>query len=188
MGKTFMIFVEDQGAAAAALVPLPTSEPLKVENRGAWTKLAGRLESMDMPSVGDNSASSSPPTVIQSDENAATSLWLYARTMEQQKLQKEQMKDVAAPVLLPPVAGTEDVQAKDKERDRRLEELKLMEETTERKAREARQRDLERSVAAMRKQEREKLKREVERPGGGRPEDSTLFRTDLAQFGSASFY
>ncbi|RHY65354.1 hypothetical protein DYB30_000429 [Aphanomyces astaci] len=180
--------VEDQGAAAAALVPLSTSEPLKVENRGAWTKLAGRLESMDMPSVGDNSASSSPPTVIQSDENASTSLWLYARTMEQQKLQKEQMKDVAAPVLLPPVAGTEDVQAKDKERDRRLEELKLMEETTERKAREARQRDLERSVAAMRKQEREKLKREVERLGGGRPEDSTLFRTDLAQFGSASFY
>ena len=56
------------------------SEPLKVENRGAWTMLAHK-ESYNERSP------------IKSDVSASSSLWLYARTMEQKKLQKEQMKD-----------------------------------------------------------------------------------------------
>ncbi|RHY28248.1 hypothetical protein DYB32_006114 [Aphanomyces invadans] len=163
-----------------------TDEPLKVENRGAWTKLA-RLEATDMPSSG----SSSPPTsTIQSDENASTSLWLYARTLEQQKLQKEQMKDniqVIATATTTPAVVVDDAAQQDKERKDELERLKLMEKA-EQLAREARQRELEMSVAAQRQAEREKLKREVERMSGGRPEDSILFHKDLAKFGSASFY
>ena len=55
------------------------TEPLKVENHCAWTKLA----SMD----------AAGPMPIQSNEHASSSLWLKAQAEEQQKLQKEQRKD-----------------------------------------------------------------------------------------------
>ncbi|KAF0693617.1 Aste57867_15482 [Aphanomyces stellatus] len=159
----------------------PTNEPLKVENRGAWTKLA-RLESTD-PVV----ASTAQRSPIQSDENSSSSLWLFARTMEQQKLQKEQLKDTqqAEEVAQQKMKDMED-RVKEKEREREeMERLKLEQEAALKQAREDRQREMELTLAAMRVEEREKLKREI---AEDMVVDDCVFRDDLALFGSATFY
>ncbi|KAF0734538.1 hypothetical protein Ae201684_008780 [Aphanomyces euteiches] len=159
-----------------------TSEPLKVENRGAWTKLA-RLESSESTSTG-YPLQRSP---IQSDENASSSLWLYARTMEQQKLQKEQLKDTlqAEEAAQQKIKEMEE-RMKEKEREREeMERIKAEQEAALKQARLDRQREMELTLAAMRLEEREKLMREVE--ANVVVEDKS-FRKDLALFGSATFY
>jgi hypothetical protein len=150
------------------------SEQLKVENRGAWTKLAHL----------DSEVTRSP---IKSEENASSSLWLYARSMEQQKLQKEQMKDsqlMAGEIAQHKLEQMEQ-RLKEKEREREdFERLKAEQEAHEKQAREERMREAEKMLAILRAEEREKLKRKdvVDLT------QDIAFLNDVAAFGSASFF
>ncbi|OQR84952.1 hypothetical protein ACHHYP_12514 [Achlya hypogyna] len=146
------------------------SEPLKVENRSAWSKLA-----------------TMPRSPIKSHENAADSLWLTARTLEQQKLQKEQLKDSQSFADEIALQKQKEQEARQKEKEREREEVerkKAEQDAAMKQARDARLREAEKALAMARAEEREKLKREFVVDLA----QDALFREDMAAFGSASFF
>lgn len=153
-----------------------SSQPLKVENRGAWSLLAKK----------ETTASKTPG---RSDENggSTSSLWLSARSMEQMKQQKLQQQEKER---------TEEIEAhrkremvlREKEKEREIEEMMRLKKEQEEAARLAEEEQLrtyeaEKARASQRAVQREKMVRDVE-------QDDThehALTEDLESFSSSSF-
>lgn len=151
-----------------------TSEPLRVENRGAWSMLAKK---------------DAPPgkSLLQSDDNESSSLWLSARSMEQQKQQKIQQKEKERSEELEAQRRRE-AEQREKEREREREEAEqrkreLAKQQEEARLRDERAKEAERDRAARRAAEREKLQTPEEEL---EHHDHTL-NEDLETFSSSSF-
>lgn len=161
------------GDAAAKKIrdELSSAEPLVVENRGAWSLLAQK-------------AASSGKSPMHPEESSTSSLWLSARSMEQQKQQKLQQKEKARSDELEAQRRRE-MEQREREKEREREELarrKEAQEAQELRVREERAREAERARAAQRAVEREKLTRD---------DDTELHEhtltEDLESFSSSSF-
>lgn len=168
--------IESARAEAAKKIrdEVATSEPLKVENRGAWSMLAKK----DAPPGGKS--------LIRSEDNESSSLWLSARSMEQQKQQKIQQKEKERSEELEAQRRRDaEFREKEKEREeaeRRKQELAVQQAEQDR-LRDERAREAERERAARRAALREKVlapEEELEH------HDHTL-NEDLETFSSSSF-
>uniref|UniRef100_A0AAV1UZ11 Uncharacterized protein n=1 Tax=Peronospora matthiolae TaxID=2874970 RepID=A0AAV1UZ11_9STRA len=154
---------------------LASSEPLRVENRGAWSMLAKKETPNGTPLCHSNGGSQS------------SSLWLSARSMEQIKQQKIQQKEKERTDELEALKRRESEQRdKEKEREqaeRRKQEMEqLAKFAEEKRLREERVRDAERVRLAQLAMEHEKLVRDDD----VELHDATLSE-DLDAFSSSSF-
>ncbi|CAI5738677.1 unnamed protein product [Peronospora destructor] len=159
---------------------LLSSEPLRVENRGAWSMLAKKETSNGAPLVHSNGGSES------------SSLWLSARSMEQIKQQKLQQKEKERTDKLEALKRREvEQREKEKEREKKKEreqaerrklEQQAVKLVEEKRLREERARNAERVRFAQLAMEREKLARDDD----GELHDATLSE-DLDAFSSSSF-
>ncbi|CAH0480835.1 unnamed protein product [Peronospora belbahrii] len=159
---------------------LSSSEPLRVENRGAWSMLAKKETPNGTPLIHSNGGSES------------SSLWLSARSMEQIKQQKLQQKEKKRTDELEALKRREAEQReKEKEWERKKEreqaERRKLEQQAakladEKRIREERARDAERVRLAQLAMEREKLARDDD----VELHDATLSE-DLDAFSSSSF-
>ncbi|KAF1330776.1 Transcription initiation factor, partial [Globisporangium splendens] len=143
------------------------SEPLKVENRGAWSLLAQK----------ESSNGKSP---IHSEESHTSSLWLSVRSMEQMKQQKEKERSEEFEAQ-----RRREVEQREREKEREREEMERRKqelEAQEERIREERVREAERARAAQRAVEREKLTRDDDT---GHHEHTLT--EDLESFSSSSF-
>lgn len=107
--------------------------------------------------------------------------------MEQQKLQKELYKDsqTIADEIAQQKLKEMELRQKEKEREREeVERKKAEHEAAMKQAREERIREAEKTLASQRAEEREKLKRILVLDLA----QDTLFRQDMALFGTASFF
>lgn len=149
---------------------MASSEPLKVVNRGAWSMLAKQ----DAPPGGKS--------LIPSDDNETSSLWLSARSMEQQKQQKMQQKEHELEAQRRRDAELREKEREREEADRRKQEL-AAQHAEQARLEEERSREAERERAARRAALREKVlvpEEELEH------HDHTLSE-DLETFSSSSF-
>ncbi|KAI9912022.1 hypothetical protein PsorP6_008798 [Peronosclerospora sorghi] len=151
------------------------SEPLRVENRGAWSMLAKK----ETPN--------GSPLAHSSGGSQSSSLWLSARSMEQIKQQKMHQKEKERTEELLALKRRETEQ-REKEKERELAERRNKEQeqtaklAEEKRLREERARDAERLRLAQLAMEQEKLAHndDVEL------HDATLSE-DLDAFSSSSF-
>ncbi|GMF17573.1 unnamed protein product [Phytophthora fragariaefolia] len=154
---------------------LSSSEPLRVENRGAWSMLAKKETPNGTPLPHANGSQSS-------------SLWLSARSMEQIKQQKIQQKEKERTDELEALKRRESEQ-REKEKERELAERRKQEQeqaaklAEEKRIREERAREAERLRLAQIAMEREKLARDDD----VELHDATLSE-DLDAFSSSSFF
>jgi len=150
---------------------LSSTEPLKVENRGAWSLLAQK-------------ESSNGSTPIHPEDSQTSSLWLSARSMEQMKQQKLQQKERERSDELEAQRRREAEQReREKEREREEVERRKQEiEAQEERVRVERAREAERARAAQRAVAREKLTRDDDTE----QHEHTLTE-DLESFSSSSF-
>ena len=161
----------------------PSGEPLRVENRGAWSMLAKK------PGV------ESSPVHPRDEAPAKSSLWMSARSMEQQKQQKQQQLEKER---------SEEMEAQ----RRREQELREQEKAREREDLARRKRAQEAAVRAAAAEEEEQAREEARRVqqqhgandntadkktvsngsdvGGVEPVDDSLTE-DLQSFSSSSF-
>jgi hypothetical protein len=93
---------------------LSSSEPLKVENRGAWSMLAKKETPNGTP-------------LPQSTADSSSSLWLSARSMEQIKQQKIQQKEKERTVELEALKRRE-AELREKEKEREVAERRKQEQ------------------------------------------------------------
>lgn len=154
---------------------LSSSEPLRVENRGAWSMLAKKETPNGTPLAHSNGGSQS------------SSLWLSARSMEQIKQQKIQQKEKERTDELEALKRRETEQReKEKEREqaerRKYEQEQAAKLAEEKRLREERARNAERVRLAQLAMEREKLARDDD----VELHDATLSE-DLDAFSSSSF-
>ncbi|GMF12269.1 unnamed protein product [Phytophthora lilii] len=153
---------------------LSSSEPLRVENRGAWSMLAKKETPNGTPLAHSNGSQSS-------------SLWLSARSMEQIKQQKIQQKEKERTDELEALKRRETEQ-REKEMEREQAERRKQEQeqaaklAEEKRVREERAREAERVRLAQLAMEREKLARDDD----VELHDATLSE-DLDAFSSSSF-
>lgn len=147
-----------------------------MENRGAWSLLAKK----DAPNG---------KSLIQSEANQSSSLWLSARSMEQIKQQKIQQKEKERNDELEAQRRRE-IEQREKEKEREREELErrnleqqgVIRQAEEDRLREERRREAERARAAQRAAEREKLNREDDIE-----HNEHRLTEDLESFSSSSF-
>ncbi|OWZ15632.1 hypothetical protein PHMEG_00010695 [Phytophthora megakarya] len=155
---------------------LSSSEPLRVENRGAWSMLAKKDTPNGTPLAHSNGGSQS-----------TSSLWLSARSMEQIKQQKIQQKEKERTDELEAQKRREtEKREKEKEREqaerRKFEHEQAAKLAEEKRLQEERARDAERARQAQLAMEREKLARDDD----VELHDATLSE-DLDAFSSSSF-
>lgn len=154
---------------------LSSSEPLRVENRGAWSMLAKKETPNGTPLPQANGSQST------------SSLWLSARSMEQIKQQKIQQKEKERSDELEAQKRRE-VELREKEKEREQAERRKQEQeqaaklAEEKRLREERAREAERARQAQLAMEREKLARDDD----VELHDATLSE-DLDAFSSSSF-
>ncbi|RLN55117.1 hypothetical protein BBJ29_003471 [Phytophthora kernoviae] len=153
---------------------LSSTEPLRVENRGAWSMLAKKDTPNGTPAA-------------QSTENQSSSLWLSARSMEQIKQQKIQQKEKERTDELQALKRRETEQ-REKEKQREQQERRKIEQeqsaklAEEKRLREERAREAERARLEQIAIQREKLARDDD----VELHDATLSE-DLESFSSSSF-
>ncbi|TMW56252.1 hypothetical protein Poli38472_008900 [Pythium oligandrum] len=174
-GGSTLSQISESGARADAKKirdEVTTNEPLRVENRGAWSMLA-RMDSSNAQSL------------MQPEENQSSSLWATARTKEQEKQQKMQQQEKERNDELEQQRRREAEQReKEKKREREELERRVQEQEAElRLANEERVLDAERARAAQRVVDREKLALEEDVEDH---HDHTLSE-DLESFSSSSF-
>ncbi|KUF99542.1 Cyclin-T1-4 [Phytophthora nicotianae] len=154
---------------------LSSSEPLRVENRGAWSMLAKKETPNGTPLPQSNGGSQT------------SSLWLSARSMEQIKQQKIQQKEKERSDELEAQKRRE-IEQREKEKEREQAERRKQEQeqaaklAEEKRLREERAREAERARQAQLAMEREKLARDDD----VELHDATLSE-DLDAFSSSSF-
>ncbi|KAG7387392.1 hypothetical protein PHYPSEUDO_014155 [Phytophthora pseudosyringae] len=155
---------------------LLSSEPLRVENRGAWSMLAKKETPNGTPLPHSNG-----------DSQSTSSLWLSARSMEQIKQQKIQQKEKERTDELEAQKRRE-IEQREKEKERELLERRKHEHeqaaklAEEKRIREERARVAERAREAQLAMELEKLARDDD----VELHDATLSE-DLDAFSSSSF-
>ncbi|KAG1712058.1 hypothetical protein DVH05_009299 [Phytophthora capsici] len=155
---------------------LSSSEPLRVENRGAWSMLAKKETPNGTPLAHSNGSSQS-----------TSSLWLSARSMEQIKQQKIQQKEKERTNELEAKKRRE-IEQREKEKEREQAERRKYEQeqaaklAEEKRLREERVREAERARLAQLAIEREKLAHDDD----VELHDATLSE-DLDAFSSSSF-
>ncbi|KAG2834786.1 hypothetical protein PC112_g5948 [Phytophthora cactorum] len=155
---------------------LSSSEPLRVENRGAWSMLAKKETPNGTPLPQSNGGSQS-----------TSSLWLSARSMEQIKQQKIQQKEKERSDELEAQKRRE-IEMREKEKEREQTERRKQEQeqaaklAEEKRLREERAREAERARQVQLAMEREKLARDDD----VELHDATLSE-DLDAFSSSSF-
>ncbi|KAF4322001.1 hypothetical protein BBO99_00004350 [Phytophthora kernoviae] len=153
---------------------LSSTEPLRVENRGAWSMLAKKDTPNGTPAA-------------QSTESQSSSLWLSARSMEQIKQQKIQQKEKERTDELQALKRRETEQ-REKEKQREQQERRKIEQeqsaklAEEKRLREERAREAERARLEQIAIQREKLARDDD----VELHDATLSE-DLESFSSSSF-
>ncbi|KAL4128268.1 hypothetical protein PRIC2_007260 [Phytophthora ramorum] len=153
---------------------LSSAEPLRVENRGAWSMLAKKETPNGTP-------------LPQSTVNQSSSLWLSARSMEQIKQQKIQQKEKERTDELEALKRREtELRQKEKKREeterRKYEQEQAAKLAEEKRLRDERARETERARVAQLAMEREKLARDDD----VELHDATLSE-DLDAFSSSSF-
>ncbi|KAK1946999.1 Transcription factor GTE3 [Phytophthora citrophthora] len=156
---------------------LSSSEPLRVENRGAWSMLAKKETPNGTPLAHSNDNSQS-----------TSSLWLSARSMEQIKQQKIQQKEKERTDELEAKKRREiEQREKEKEREqaerRKYEQVQAAKLAEEKRLQEERVREAERARLAQLAIEREKLAHDDD----VELHDATLSE-DLDAFSSSSFF
>lgn len=153
---------------------LSSAEPLRVENRGAWSMLAKKETPNGTP-------------LPQANGSQSSSLWLSARSMEQVKQQKIQQKEKERTDELEALKRREsELRKKEKEREqaerRKQEQEQAAKLAEEKRLREERAREAERLRLAQLAMEREKLAHNDD----AELHDATLSE-DLDAFSSSSF-